>query len=206
MWDRSMQEPRRGATCIWGAGSPIEHWRAPFIPFACLPPSGRCSSALPQRQRQCWQGQQLNIERKHCCYRIVEVKAGAKLIELINEWAADWMLRPLHLLIVLQWALCWPMLMLKMMTRITTMWLIVMMIEGAALSQMMGELKSESFSRRCSLDCCRCFPSLIVVAVNQNWVFAWPCPKPLPIPANKGKSENWRELRNLQRRPDYHDE
>ena len=60
------------------------------------------------------------------------------------------------------------MLMLKMMTRIMTMWLIVMMVEGAALSQMMGELKSESFSRRCSLDCCRCFFSLIVVAVNQN--------------------------------------
>ena len=39
------------------------------------------------------------------------------------------------------------MLMLKMTTRIMTMWLIVMMVEGAALSQMMGELKSESFSR-----------------------------------------------------------
>ena len=51
---------------------------------------------------------------------------------------------------------------------IPSLWLIVMMVEGAALSQMMGELKSESFSRRCSLDCCRCFFSLIVVTVNQN--------------------------------------
>ena len=86
--------------------------------------------------------------------------------------ADDWMLGPLHLLIVLQWAGCWPMLMLKMTTRITIMWLIVMMVEGAALSQMMGELKSESFSRRCSLDCCRCFFSLIVVAVSSPWLLS----------------------------------
>ena len=81
------------------------------------------------------------------------------------------MLGPLHLLIVLQWAGSWPML--KMTMRIMTMWLIVMIVEGAALSQMMGELKSESFSRWCSLDCCRCFFSFIVVTVNHNPAMSW---------------------------------
>ena len=72
LWDRSMQEPRRGATCIQGAGSPIEHWRAPFIPFACLPPSRRCSSAHPQRQRQ------YNVGRKHWMAALLLSNSGSE--------------------------------------------------------------------------------------------------------------------------------